>query len=135
MIESLPRNMQTKIRPEECFIAGLDPTCWIWTGAVQGKGYGSVGHQKRIWSSHKLAYTLLVGPVPEGLTLDHLCRNKLCCNPAHLEAVTNLENIRRGLSARGYRRDAEPSRRLTDDELAEAMRPFAEFFGDSWRTA
>jgi hypothetical protein len=96
MITLLPANMQTKIQLQECAVGGLDPTCWIWTGAVTSRGYGSVSYERRIWSSHKLAYVLLVGPVPDGLTLDHLCLIKRCCNPSHLEPVTNAENIRRG---------------------------------------
>lgn len=95
-IRALPANMQTKIQLQECAVEGIDPTCWTWTGAVTSKGYGSVSYERRIWSSHKLAYVLLVGTVPDGLTLDHLCLTKRCCNPAHLDPVTNAENIRRG---------------------------------------
>ena len=69
-----------------------DDGCWIWTGAKASNGYGSIGYESRTHSTHRLAYTLLVGPVPEGLQLDHLCRVKSCCNPAHLEPVTNAEN-------------------------------------------
>ncbi|OBK92611.1 hypothetical protein A5646_03270 [Mycobacterium sp. 1245499.0] len=97
--EQLPVNMQTKIRFDDCTVPDLDPICWTWT-AASTNGYGSVCYQKRTWSTHKLSYTLLVGPVPNGLTIDHLCRNKLCCNPAHLEPVTNTENLRRGRAAR-----------------------------------
>jgi hypothetical protein len=94
-VSALPLNMQNKIRLDECQVAELEPFCWTWTGAVQSRGYGSCGYQRRIWSTHRLSYELLVGPIPSGLTIDHLCRNKRCCNPAHLEPVTNLENIRR----------------------------------------
>jgi hypothetical protein len=70
--------------------------CWIWRGARWSHGYGSFyagpGRSQRV---HRFAYELLVGPVPEGLVLDHLCRVKACVNPAHLEAVTQGENIRR----------------------------------------
>ena len=68
--------------------------CWVWRGAIHG-GYGnfSVG-QGRFQGAHRVAYELLVGPVPD--TLDHLCRNPACVNPAHLEPVTNRENILRG---------------------------------------
>jgi hypothetical protein len=52
-------------------------------------------------SPHRFAYELLVGPIPAGLVLDHLCRNRLCVNPNHLEPVTNSENPRRGRVARG----------------------------------
>jgi hypothetical protein len=96
VITSLPANMQNKIRLDECRVPGIDPFCWTWTGAATGEGYGSVGHQGRTCSTHRLAYTLIVGPIPPALTIDHLCVNILCCNPAHMEPVTRLENIRRG---------------------------------------
>lgn len=69
--------------------------CWLWTGALASNGYGSVGHGGRIHSAHALAYRLLVGAVPDGLQLDHLCRERRCCNPTHLEPVTAAENVRR----------------------------------------
>jgi hypothetical protein len=71
--------------------------CWLWKGAVSGSGYGSfrVGAGVMI-SAHHFAYRELVGPVPEGLTIDHTCRNRLCVKPAHLEVVTMGENVRRG---------------------------------------
>lgn len=69
--------------------------CWLWTGALASNGYGSVGYAARIHSAHGLAYRLLVGDVPDGLQLDHLCRERRCCNPVHLEPVTPAENMRR----------------------------------------
>lgn len=71
--------------------------CWLWTGADNGCGYGTMtmGHDRRAYA-HRLAYELFVGPVPDGLHLDHLCRVRCCVNPSHLEPVTNRENARRG---------------------------------------
>ena len=71
--------------------------CWIFTGRLNNAGYG------RIWSgpsgtvvySHRAAYKLLVGVIPEGLELDHLCQNPACCNPVHLEPVTHKTNTLR----------------------------------------
>ena len=70
--------------------------CWLWTGAVDGRGYGHVGNGTgRNIKAHRLSYELKCGPIAEGLTIDHRCRTKRCVNPEHLEAVTGLENIRR----------------------------------------
>jgi hypothetical protein len=69
--------------------------CWLWTAAVSKTGYGKFGIGYRTRGAHRVAYELIVGPIPEGLTLDHLCRTPLCVNPAHLEPVPIAENIRR----------------------------------------
>lgn len=70
--------------------------CWTWTGALRGQGYGGYGAPNRV--AHRMVYELLVGPIPDGLTLDHLCRNRLCVNPAHLEPVSLATNVMRGES-------------------------------------
>lgn len=75
-------------------------TCWIWKGnAFQSTGYGKIVIEKKHLLTHRLAYELLIGPIPEGKEIDHLCRIRLCCNPLHLEAVTHRENVVRGNSA------------------------------------
>jgi hypothetical protein len=83
----------------------IDPAtgCWNFTGRIESNGYGRIHAVagEAPWLSHRLAYTLLVGDIPEGLTIDHLCRNRACCNPDHLEPVTVRENIRRGDSHAG----------------------------------
>jgi hypothetical protein len=70
-------------------------TCWLWQGAV-ATGYGvfNAGSGKAVYA-HRFAYEELVGPIPNGLTLDHLCRTPRCVNPEHLEPVTQAENSRR----------------------------------------
>lgn len=72
--------------------------CWEWNMAQNNKGYGSIrwNHQTKV--AHRAVYELLVGDIPEGLTLDHLCLNKKCVNPNHLEPVANRENNARGNS-------------------------------------
>ena len=74
--------------------------CWLWTGAISSNGYGSVGYDGRIHSTHRLAYRLLVGEVSDGLTLDHLCRRRNCLNPQHLEPVSASTNVRRAYAMR-----------------------------------
>lgn len=69
--------------------------CWLWTGALTSKGYGSVSIDGVVTSTHRAAWVANHGPVPDGLQLDHLCEIKACCNPAHLEPVTAAENMRR----------------------------------------
>jgi hypothetical protein len=73
--------------------------CWRWTGALSSKRYGTLtmGHRDRV-PAHRFAYELLVGPIPDGLEIDHLCRNTRCVNPAHMEPVTHRENGLRGTS-------------------------------------
>lgn len=80
------------------FWAKVEPTgfCWNWTAMKTRDGYGRFAVDSRHSRlAHRIAYTLLVGEVPSGLELDHLCRNKACVNPDHLEPVTQSENMRR----------------------------------------
>ena len=75
--------------------------CWEWLGYRADNGYGRFvlgGRGAAMEGAHCVAYTLTVGPVPAGLELDHLCRNRGCVNPAHLEPVTHVENVRRGIA-------------------------------------
>lgn len=75
---------------------GQDGDCWIWTAGKSGTGYGVFMKDGRKVLAHRFAYELLVGEIPDGLVLDHLCRNHACVNPDHLEPVTNPENVLRG---------------------------------------
>lgn len=70
--------------------------CWIWTGARNKAGYGAIGDGSKVRRTHRVAYEYLITEIPPGLQLDHLCRNRACANPWHLEPVTNYVNWMRG---------------------------------------
>lgn len=72
--------------------------CWEWTAQVGHHGYARYSQDSKSRKAHRVSYEALVAPIPDGLVIDHLCRVRHCVNPAHLEAVTNAENIRRGES-------------------------------------
>jgi len=82
----------------------LTNDCWLWALEVNGRDYGRLsfwnGEKSIKYVAHRAIYEALVGPIPEGLTLDHLCRTPRCVNPAHLEPVTIRENILRGFRDR-----------------------------------
>lgn len=90
----------------------VDPEtqCWNFTGSIDPYGYGrfGLGSRQLYKMAHRASYELHVGQIPNGLVLDHICRNRRCVNPAHLEPVTNKENILRGngAPAQAARRDA-----------------------------
>lgn len=71
--------------------------CWIWQASLNAAGYGTFGLARRSVLAHRFAYMMLVGPVADGLELDHLCRVRSCVYPQHLEPVTSGVNVRRGL--------------------------------------
>jgi hypothetical protein len=77
--------------------------CWTYRGMLDEWGYGKIKIAGRKHRTHRVAYEAIVGPIPDGLTIDHLCRNRACCNPDHLEPVTRSENYAAG------ERQADPS--------------------------
>lgn len=87
MIELLPTRIQAKIRQED--------GCWIWAGATS-RGYGQVWSEGRVRPAHVVVFEILVGPIPDGRQLDHLCRVRRCVRSTHLEPVTNRVNTLRG---------------------------------------
>lgn len=70
--------------------------CWGFLGSLDDDGYGRLSYQGKRWQAHRWIWTLLVGPIPEGLVVDHLCRVRHCMNPDHMELVTRAENVMRG---------------------------------------
>lgn len=78
----------------------VEGKCWIWKGATDPEtGYGRITVDRRTKYTHRVAYELHIGPIPVGLHVDHLCRVRACCNPAHLEPVTCKVNCERGVRA------------------------------------
>jgi len=98
-ILSLPRGISDRIEPEP--ISG----CWLWSAGLGSGGYGSLYVDRRNVRAHRYVYEFFRGAIPPGLVIDHLCRVRSCVNPAHLEVVTDRENILRGegLSAQWFR--------------------------------
>jgi hypothetical protein len=87
----------------------ITPTCWLWTGTLATNGYGIMWTGEKTRVAHRLVFELLIGDVPEGLELDHLCRVRHCVRPDHLEPVTHAENMlraRRSHCKRGHERTA-----------------------------
>ena len=99
-------------------------SCWEWLAAKHKEGYGALAMNGKMLRAHRVSYEWLVGEIPEGLVTDHLCRNPSCVNPAHLELVTNEENLRRG-NTRGPKKKPDTSpgfRKLPPGPLADLAR-------------
>jgi HNH endonuclease len=95
-----PACMRARARPgpiEERFWAKVDRSgdCWLWTASRLKNGYGCFRIGGKTLGAHRVAYEIVVGPIPAGTDLDHLCSVKHCVNPAHLEVVTRAVNMKR----------------------------------------
>jgi hypothetical protein len=83
------------------YIAAGNNGCWVWTGTIANNGYGKVTVDYKTLPAHRYFYEQLKCEIPYGLHIDHLCRNRRCVNPDHLEPVTCRENSRRGNGVAG----------------------------------
>ena len=109
----LPQRFWDKVQVDES-------GCWEWTACRLPNGYGQFWHSGRLSLAHRVSYQCLVGPIPDGLELDHLCRTRGCVNPSHLEAVTRNENILRGMMsthARGAELCRKGLHRITPENV------------------
>lgn len=98
MTDSIDRQPSTEAIWSRVDRSGGPAACWTWGGRITARGYSVVSFQDKEQKVHRFTYEALVGPIPKGLVLDHLCRNRACVNPAHMEPVTDRENILRGVS-------------------------------------
>lgn len=114
------------------FSIEADSGCWEWQLAVNKIGYGIIGVNGGSKFAHRMSYLSIKGPIPEGLELDHLCCNKRCVNPDHLEPVTRSENVRRGWKQRtlgtGLFGEKNPRAKLTRPQVARIRRLYADGF-------
>ena len=103
MRKSLPERFWEKVL--------FTPGCWIWQASMSGNGsYGQFSVGDAMQRAHRVAYTLFNGRIPDGLVIDHLCRNRACVRPDHLEAVSQEENVRRGIVGENNRSKTECKR-------------------------
>lgn len=96
------RRESMRLSVEQQLTAKLDRSggpdaCWPWTGSLRSNGYGMLCSRGQQISSHRASYQTYIGPIPDGMALDHTCRNRACGNPMHLEPVTNKVNVLRGV--------------------------------------
>jgi hypothetical protein len=103
MTTRLPMN-EADLARFMAFVEQSDDGCWLWSGALKADGYGKFALNRPLLA-HRVAYEHFVGPLRDGMHIDHLCFNRACVNPDHLEQVTPLENQRRAIARRSNHDD------------------------------
>jgi hypothetical protein len=99
---------------------GGDDECWPWQAGTSKFGYGRFSFRAANWQAHRVAFTLTHGEVPAGMVVMHTCNNRLCCNPAHLQAGTQQDNIKHAVAC-GRTSRAKLGRVFTEQEIAVAQ--------------
>ena len=116
--------------PSSPYVVDETTGCWVWQWHVNAHGYGSLFDGGRTRRAHRVYYERRFGPIPDGLQLDHLCRNRACVNPDHMETVTAAENVRRGVAAKLNAEDVLTIRRNGSQD-ASTRRELAAQYGVS----
>lgn len=101
MVDLLRAPRYKSVPPLQRIFAYLDTldffACWEWTGGLSAYGYARISIARKRVPAHRVVYELLIGPIPDGYVIDHLCRVRHCLNPLHLEPVPNVVNVLRGM--------------------------------------
>ena len=99
-IENIPQRFFKEIASKIEFGNSVKNECWIWNGAKNNNGYGFIRYKNSLQLVHRIMYSWFIKPIPRGLSskgqVDHMCNNRLCCNPKHLQFITQKENVLRG---------------------------------------
>ena len=128
LLTSLPEKISRHISYEP------NTGCWLWIGADDGHGYALLRRERKTRRAHRFIYELLVGPIPSGLDLDHLCRVRACVNPKHLEPVTRAVNLGRGEHRNGSeKRTTCPQGHIYDEVTKNGWRACATCRREKWR--
>lgn len=97
------------------WISDKEMNCWLWLGGLDKDGYGHFKVNKKTIQAHRFSYEHHKGPIPDGLVIDHLCRNPSCVNPEHLEAVTHKENLNRGIHRNSIKTHCKNNHKFTPE--------------------